>query len=147
MEMRCSRGHVVSMAAGPQCQQVRGMPWSLCLTGGTSVSGALCLGMNQGVWCRWTVGVACLWPLGASSRMVGGVLLLCAAVVRGLMLVQAGSGVLVLEGLVSHVDILGTRHRASSLCSTCAEVCLEDAARWPLRVRRGTGRGGLHTGP
>ena len=26
-------------AAGPQCQHVRGMPWSYCLTGGTSVSG------------------------------------------------------------------------------------------------------------
>ena len=49
MEMRCSRGHGVSRAAGPQCQHVRGMPWSLCLTGGTSVSGALCLGMDQGV--------------------------------------------------------------------------------------------------
>ena len=73
MEMRCSRGHGESRAAGPQCQHVRGMPWSLCLTGGTSVSGALCLGMDQGVWCRWTVRVACLWLFGASSRMVGGV--------------------------------------------------------------------------
>ena len=63
----------MSRAAGPQCQHVRGMPWSLCLTGGTSVSGALCLGMDQGAWCRWTVRVACLWPLGAGSRMVGGV--------------------------------------------------------------------------
>ena len=71
--MRCSRGHGVSRAAGPQCQHVRGMPWSLCLTGGTSVSGALCLGMDQGAWCRWTVLVACLWLFGASLRMVGGV--------------------------------------------------------------------------
>ena len=38
----------MSRAAGPQCQHVRGMPWSLCLTGGTSVYGALCLGMDQG---------------------------------------------------------------------------------------------------
>ena len=60
-------------AAGLQCQHVRGMPWSLCLTGGTSVSGALCLGMDQGAWCCWTLRVACLWPFGASSRMVGGV--------------------------------------------------------------------------
>ena len=57
----------------PQCQHVLGMPWSLCVTGGTSVSGALCLGMDQGVWCRWTVRVPCLCPLGASSRMVGSV--------------------------------------------------------------------------
>ena len=63
----------MSRDAGPQCQHVRGMPWSLCLSGGTSVSGALCLGMDQGVWCRWTVRVACLWLFGASSRMVGGV--------------------------------------------------------------------------
>ena len=47
--------------------------YALCLTGGTSVSGALCYGMDQGVWCRWTVRVACLWRFGASSRMVGGV--------------------------------------------------------------------------
>ena len=52
---------------------MRGMPWSLCLTGGTSVSGALSLGMDQGAWCRWTVRVACLWLFGAGSRMVGGV--------------------------------------------------------------------------
>ena len=71
--MKCSRGHGVSRAAGPQCQHVRGMPWSLCLTGGTSVSGALCLAMDQGVWCCWTVRVACLWLFGASSRMLGGV--------------------------------------------------------------------------
>ena len=63
----------MSRAAGPQCQHVRGMPWSLCLTEGISVSGALCLGMDQGAWCRWTVRVACLWPSGASSRMVGGI--------------------------------------------------------------------------
>ena len=63
----------MSRAAGPQCQHVRGMPWSLCLNGGTSVSGALCLGMDQGVWCPWTVRVAYLWLFGASSRMVGGV--------------------------------------------------------------------------
>ena len=43
----------------------------ICLTGGTSVSGALCLGMDLGAWCRWTVQVACLWPFGARSRMVG----------------------------------------------------------------------------
>ena len=38
-----------------------------------AVSGALCSGMNQGAWCSWTLRVACLWPLGASSRMVGAV--------------------------------------------------------------------------
>ena len=27
----------------------------------------------MGAWCCWTVRVACLWLLGASSRMVGGV--------------------------------------------------------------------------
>ena len=63
----------MSTAAGPQFQDVRGMPWSLCLTRGTSVSGALCLGMDQGAWCCWTVRVACLLLFGASSRMVGGV--------------------------------------------------------------------------
>ena len=63
----------MSRAAGPLCQHMRGMPWSLCLTGGTSVSGALFLGIDQGAWCCWTVRVACLCPLGASSRMVGGV--------------------------------------------------------------------------
>ena len=63
----------MSRAARPQCQHVRGMPWLLCLTGGTSVSGALCLGMDQGVWCRLTVRVACFWLFGASSRMLGGV--------------------------------------------------------------------------
>ena len=62
----------MSRAARLQCQHVRGASWSLCLTGGTSVFGVLCLGMAQGVWCRWTVWVACLCPLGASSRMVGG---------------------------------------------------------------------------
>ena len=49
------------------------MPWSSCLIGGTSVSGALCLGMDQGVWCGLTVRVACLYLLGASTRMVGAV--------------------------------------------------------------------------
>ena len=49
------------------------VPRSFCLTGGTSVSRALRLGMHQGAWCRWTGRVACLWPLGASRRMVGGV--------------------------------------------------------------------------
>ena len=73
VEMGCSRGHGVSRAAGPQCQHVLGMPLSLCLTGGTLVSGALCSGMDQVAWCRCTVRVACLWPFGASSRMVGGV--------------------------------------------------------------------------
>ena len=71
--MRCSRGHGVSRAAGLQCQYVRGMPWSSSLTGGTSVSGALSVGMDQGVWCRWTVRVACLCLLGAASRMVAGI--------------------------------------------------------------------------
>ena len=63
----------MSRAARPQCQHVRGMSWSPCLTGGTSVSGELCLGMDQGVWCRRTVRVASLCPLGASSRIMGGV--------------------------------------------------------------------------
>ena len=56
----------------PQYQHVRRMPWSSCLTGGTSVSEALCLGRDQEVWCRLTMRVVCLCPLGASSRMVGG---------------------------------------------------------------------------
>ena len=59
-------GHGVSRAAGRHCQHVRGMPWSLCLTGGTSVSGALCFGMDQGAWCHWTVRVAYLWLFGAN---------------------------------------------------------------------------------
>ena len=52
----------------------------------------------------------------------------------GLVLVLAGSGVLVLEGPVRRVDILGSEHRAPCPRSACAEVCLEDAARSPLRV-------------
>ena len=50
------------------------------------------------------------------------------------MLARAGLVVLVLEGLVRRVDVLGSRHRAPCLRSACAEVCLEDAACWPLRV-------------
>ena len=123
----------MSRAAGPQCEHVRGMPWSLCLTGGTSVSGALCLGMDQGVWCRWTVRVACLWLFGATSRMVG------VAVNWRLVLARAGSGVLAPESLVRRVDVLGPRHVAPCLGSACAEVRLEDAACWPLRVRRERG--------
>ena len=152
--MRCSRGHGVLRAAWPQCQHVRGMPWSLCLTGGTSVFGALCFGTDQGVWCRWTVRVACLWMSGANSRMVGGVpppsdgdglLLLRAAVVGGLVLVRSGWGVLALEGLVRCVDIIGTWHHVPCLRSACAEVCLEDAARWPLPIgeERGVVRSAL----
>ena len=38
------------------------------------------------------------------------------------------------ESLVRRVDVLGPRHLAPCLGSTCAEVCLEDAACWPLRV-------------
>ena len=57
-----------------------------------------------------------------------------AAVVGGLVLILAGSGMLVLEGLVRRVDILGSRHREPCLRSACAEVCFQDAACWPLRV-------------
>ena len=61
-------------------------------------------------------------------------LLLCATIFRGLVLALAGSGGLVLERLVSLADVLLSRHRAPCLRSACAEVCLEDAACWPLRV-------------
>ena len=142
MEMRCSRGHGVSRAAGPQCQHVRDMPWSSCLTGGTSVSGALCFGMDQGVWCRWTVRVvsSSLWALAAgwwvvcSLRWSGWAPPASCQVVGGLVLGWAVPGVLVLEGLVSLVNILGSWHRAPCFRGACAEVCLEDAARSPLRV-------------
>ena len=52
------------------------------------------------------------------------------------MLALAGPGVLVLESLLRRVDVLGSRYFAPCLGSACAEVCLEDAACWPLRVRK-----------
>ena len=145
----------MSRAAGPQCQHVRGMPWSLCLTGGTSVSGALCLGMDQGKWCRWTVRVACLWLFGASSRMVGvvqpsadGVGSSCVVLPSfwGLVLARAGLGMLAPESLVRRVDVLGPRRFAPCLRSACAEVRLEDVACWPLRVGKKRGVVGVARG-
>ena len=138
----------MSRAAGPQCQHVRGMPCSSCLTVGKSVSGALCVAMDQGVWCCWTVWVACLCPFGASSRMVGGVqpspdrgglLPLLVSIVVGLVLLRAESGVLVLEGFVRRVYILGSWNCAYYFRGACAEICLEDAARWPWRVEEERG--------
>ena len=55
------------------------------------------------------------------------------------MFAGAGSEVLVLKSLVRRVDVLGSRHRAPCLCSACAEVCLEEAACWLLRVRKDLG--------
>ena len=55
------------------------------------------------------------------------------------MLARAGPGVLVLESLVCRVDVLGSRHFATYLRSACAEVCLEDAACWSLRVGKERG--------
>ena len=145
----------MSRAAGPQCQHVRGMPWSLCLTGGTSVSGALCLGMDQGAWCRWTVRVACLWPFGASSRMVGGVQPSADGVGSFCFVPPSlgvscslgqGPGVLALEACVRRVEVLGPRHVAPCLRSTCAEVRLEDVACWPLWVGKERGVVGVALG-
>ena len=116
---------------------MHGVPWSSCLTGSTSVFGALGLGMDQGVLWGWTVRVACLCPLGANSRMVGGaqpspdgheLLPLCVTIVRCLVLVQVAPGLLALEGLVGCVNVLGSRHHTPHLCCACAGVCLEDAS-------------------
>ena len=46
---------------------------------------------------------------------------------------------LALEGLVRRVDILGSWEHAPCLRNACAKPCLEDAARWPLRVREEQG--------
>ena len=140
----------MSRAAGPQCQHVRGMPWSLRLTGGTSVPGALCLGMDQGVWCRWTVRVACLWLFGASSRMVGGVQRPADGVGSSCVVLPSfgascslarGRGCLRQKALYAVSKSLGP-----GLRSACAEVRLEDAACWPLRVRRERGVVGVALG-
>ena len=50
------------------------------------------------------------------------------------MLARAGPGLLALEGFVRRVDVLGPQHVAPCLCSTRAEVRLEDVACWPLWV-------------
>ena len=106
--MSCNRGHGASRAAGPQCQHVRGVPWSSFMTGATSVSGALCFGMDKGVWCCWTVQVACLCRWGVSGRMVGGcralnrrcgLHLLRVTVFGGFVLTWGGRGVGVRSGL------------------------------------------------
>ena len=55
------------------------------------------------------------------------------------MLARAGPGVLALEGFVRRVDVLGPRHVAPCLRSTCAEVRLEDVVCWPLLVGKERG--------
>ena len=62
------------------------------------------------------------------------------------MLAPAGPGVLALEGFVRGVDVLGPRHVAPCLRSTCAEVCLEDVACWPLLVGEERGVVGVALG-
>ena len=132
----------MSRAAAPQCQHVRGMPWSFCLTGGTSLSGALCLGTDEGAWCRWTVPVACLWPFGASSRMVGGVQPSADGLGSSCFVLPTlgvscslgrGRGCWRWKALYAVSMSLG-RQFAPCLCSACAEVCLEHAGCWPLQV-------------
>ena len=127
--------------AGPQCQHVRSVPWSSCLTGGAPVSGGLCLEMDQGVWCRWTVRVACLCPLGASSRMVGG----AQPSPNGTgppALCHRPWGFRARSGVAGGVGV--GKPRAPRRCPWVpasyalllwrAEVCLEDASPRPLRV-------------
>ena len=117
--------------------------WSLCLTGGTSVSGALCSGMDRAAWCRCTVRVACLLLLSASSRMVGGVQSLADRVgyscfVPPLLGVSCSLG----RGLrcwcwkvLYAVSMsLGPGMVRPAFVAHAAEVCLEDAAAWPLRI-------------
>ena len=82
----------------------------------------------------------------SSLRLTGGLLLRRVAVVWGLLLARARSGVLAPESLVRRVDVLGPRHVAPCLCSACAEVRLEDAACWPLRVRNERGVVGVALG-
>ena len=62
------------------------------------------------------------------------------------MLAQAGPGVLALEGCVRRVDVLGPRHVAPCLRSTCVEVRLEDVACWPLWVGKERGVVGVALG-
>ena len=62
------------------------------------------------------------------------------------MFAQAGPGVLALEGCVRRVDVLGPRHVAPCLRSTCAEVCLEDVACRPLWVGKERGVVGVALG-
>ena len=93
--------------------------------------------VQQGPWGvdgRRAAVPTCAWYAFVIVSDSGGLLLLCAALVEGLVIVRAGSGVLVLEGLVRLVDILGSCHRAPCLRSAGAEVCFEDAARWPSQV-------------
>ena len=62
------------------------------------------------------------------------------------MLARAGPGVLALEGCVRRVDVLGPRHVAPCLRSTCAEARLEDVACWPLWVGKEPGVVGVALG-
>ena len=62
------------------------------------------------------------------------------------MLARAGPGVLALESFVRRVDVVGPRHVAPSLCSTCVEVGLEDMACWPLWVGKELGVVGVALG-
>ena len=62
------------------------------------------------------------------------------------MLARAGLGVLALEGFVRRVVVLGPWHVAPCLCSTCAEVRLEDVACWPLWFRKERGVVGVALG-
>ena len=62
------------------------------------------------------------------------------------MFAQAGPGVLALEGCVRRVDVLGPRHVAPCLRSTCAEVRLEDVACRPLWVGNERGVVGVALG-
>ena len=62
------------------------------------------------------------------------------------MLARAGPGVLALEGCVRRVDVLGPRHVAPCLRSTCAEVRLEDVACRPLWVGKERGVVGVALG-
>ena len=50
------------------------------------------------------------------------------------MLARAGQGLLVWKVLYAVSVPSGPRHLAPCLRSACAEICLEDAACWPLRV-------------
>ena len=70
-----------------------------------------------------------------------------AAIVGGLVLARAGPGVLALEGCVRRVDVLGPRHVAPCLRSTCAEVTLGRRGVLAIVGRKGTGRGGRRIGP
>ena len=62
------------------------------------------------------------------------------------MLARVGPGVLALESLVRHVDVLGLWHVTPCLRSACAEVRLEDAACRPLWVGKEQGVVGVALG-